>query len=188
MSVVIPLLLAVTLLPPPAEGPGGGGADARASYMSEADEGVAAPAAAKKEDKPKELRIRSRRSDFDRAAGVVMFEEDVFVEYDTDFTLSADRLFAFLVSSNRLERLVALGNVAITNEVRYGGAARATFTKDVNVVNLYGDEKGAAWLRDPGNEMAGRRIRFKIDSEQVEVTDPVFKVENRGGGAEELLK
>jgi len=180
MIAALALVLAVTLLPPADRSSDANAAKARAAFVSEADEGNVAPAAGRKEEKPKELRIRSRRSDFDRLEGVAMFEDHVVVEYDADFTLTSDRLFAFLVSSNRLDRIVATGHVTITNESRVGGAAMATFTKSVNVVNLYGDGKGPAWLRDRPNEVAGSRIRFKLDSEEVEVTRPIFSVENKG--------
>lgn len=180
MIPVLALLLAVTLLPTADRSRDASAAKARAAFAREADEGNVQPAAKKADEKPKELRIRSRRSDFDRLEGVVMFEDHVLVEYDTDFTLTADRIFAFLASSNRLDRIVATGHVTITNEARVGGAQMATFTKAVNVVNLYGDGAHPAWLRDKPNEVAGRRIRFKIDSEQVEVQQPVFSVENKG--------
>lgn len=180
MTLLTSLLLAVTLLPPAdRSAPSPTDAAARAAFAAEADEGVA-KTAPKTEDKPKELRIRSIRSDFDRLEGVALFEGQAIAEYASDFTLTADRIFAFLISSNRLQRIVATGHVTITNETRTGGATMATFTKDVSVVNLYGDQKNPAWLTDKPNSVAGERIRFKIDSEQVEVIRPVFRVENAG--------
>ena len=70
-------------------------------------------------------RIRSASSDFDRKAGVVLYEGNVFVEYGRDYTLNADRVFAFLAASNRLSRIVADGHVVISNGARVGTCALA---------------------------------------------------------------
>lgn len=117
-------------------------------------------------------RIVSDQSDFDRKQGVAMFEGHVLVTYGTDCTMAADQLFVFLNGTNKLSRIVALGNVAITNETRVGTCAMAEFRRRTNEIELFGDGKAvAARLADQtgGSDVCGSRVRFWLDSEQVEV-------------------
>lgn len=133
----------------------------------------------------KGARITSRRSDFDRKEGLVMFEGDVLVRYDRDYTLAANRLFVFLEGSNQLARIVAVGGVSITNEARVGTCALATFRRKSGEIEMFGDDKGVrARFRDGtsgGSELDGTRIKFWLDSEQVEVEDSQISVESGGG-------
>ncbi len=139
------------------------------------------------------VRIRSRSSDFDRKAGVILFEGGVCIEYGNDYTLCADRVFAFLSASNRISRVVATGGVSITNELRVGTCAMATYRRKRGEIDMFGERGGAkARLVENGNrasELQGDRIRFWIDSEQVQVENSAIRAEHGGEGMkkEDLL-
>jgi len=149
---------------------------------------LADPAATVGRRKPGEItsaRITSRTSDFDREEGVALFEGDVYVRYSDDSTMSADRLFMFLANSNELGRVVAIGNVVISNETRVGACAMATYRRKKGEIEMYGDAKEPlVRLVERGgdaSELKGTRIKFWIDSEQVEVDNSQIRIENSEG-------
>lgn len=119
-------------------------------------------------------RITSRAGDFDRAEGVAMFEGDVVVRYGDDYVMHADKIYVFLAGSNELSRIVAAGRVSITNETRVGTCSLATFRRRRSEIEMFWDGADKARLVDRGasaSELEGARIKFWIDSEQVEVDD-----------------
>lgn len=125
-----------------------------------------------------EVRLTSRRSDFDRKTGVIMFEDDAKARSD-DYFIRADRMYAFLTGTNSLERIVAIGAVSITNENRSGACAMATYRRNAGEVEMFGGGKKPAVLsQDSSNSIAGRKIKFWIDEEQVEVDRPELTIEN----------
>ena len=134
--------------------------------------------------------ILARRTDFDRQGGVVLFDGDVRVS-DPEYALGADRLFVFLDGTNSLKRIVADGNVTVTNNMRSGSCAHVTYVKSAGRVVMYGDKSGPAKLVDDSgkrNEVEGRRITFWLDSEQVEVDGSTLKIEGGAlGGQEKAL-
>jgi lipopolysaccharide transport protein LptA len=180
MTALLPsLLMGVMLLLDPNEVID---AEAAAAVSEDADrvELATGPVARRRESR-QSARIRSRSSDFDRKAGVILFEGDVCVEYENDYTLCADRVFAFLSASNRLSRVVAIGNVSITNETRVGTCAMATYRRKKGEVEMFG-EKGGAKARlaeggDQASELQGDCIRFWLDSEQVQVENSAISAE-----------
>ena len=130
-------------------------------------------------------RITSRKSDFDREANVVMFEGDVVARYSSDYTMCADRLYMFLSGTNELSRVVALGNVSITNATRSGDCAMATYRRKKGEIEMFGSGTNIlARLNESGGNAArleGTRIRFWLDTEQVEVDNPRISAESKGG-------
>lgn len=132
----------------------------------------------------KSASIRSRTSDFDRKEGVVMFEGDVVVRYSDNYTMCSDRLYMFLSKSNELSRVVALGNVSITNETRTGTCAMATYRRRKSEIEMFGDgQTHLARLTEHGDdasEIEGERIRFWLDAEQVEVENSSIRMEKKG--------
>lgn len=134
----------------------------------------------------KSARITSRSADLDRKEGVVMFEGDVVVRYSNDCTMCADRLYMFLAGSNELSRVVALGSVSITNDTRTGTCAMATFRRKRSEIEMFGDGTNVvARLTERGEDataLEGTRIRFWLDTEQVEVEDSRISTEQKGGG------
>ena len=135
-------------------------------------------------------RITSRSADLDRREGVVMFEGDVVVRYSNDCMMCADRLYMFLAGTNELSRVVALGNVSITNDTRSGTCAMATFRRKKSEIEMFGDGTNVvARLVERGEDAAaleGTRIRFWLDSEQIEVEDSRISTEQKGGGMDFL--
>ena len=159
-------------------------AEAAAAVSEDADRMALATGAVQRRESRRSARIRSVSSDFDRKAGVILFDGNVVVEYESDYTLCADRVFAFLASSNRLARVVAAGNVVISNETRVGTCALATYRKLKGEIEMFGERGGAkARLVERGanaSEVEGDRIRFWLDSEQVEVSNSALSAEHDG--------
>ena len=115
--------------------------------------------------------ITSERTDYDRKEGVILFDRNVFVD-DELYQMHADRLFVFLDGTNDLKRIVAIGNVSITNEQRTASCSRAVFTEAASKIVMYGDETSNAKLEDPsqrGGVAEGKKITFWLDAEQVSV-------------------
>ena len=161
-----------------------------------AAEKPASGAAEKKADKkakkapPRDAVITADRTDYDRKEGVVLFDRNVYVD-DEQYQMHTDRLFLFLDGTNDLKRLVAIGNVAITNENRRAYCARATFNKKLGRIVMYSSDEITASLREEGkkgSEVKGEKITFWIDSEQVEVENPVITMPGGFGGGKDGLK
>lgn len=134
--------------------------------------------------------ITADRTDYDRKEGVVLFDRNVYVD-DAQYKMHTDRLFLFLDGTNDLKRLVAIGNVAITNENRRAYCARATFNKKLGRIVMYSSDEITAELREEGkkgSEVKGEKITFWIDSEQVEVENPVITMPGGFGGKDSLKK
>ena len=133
----------------------------------------------------KSARITSRSADLDRKEGVVMFEGDVVVKYSNDCTMCSDRLYVFFTGTNQLSRVVALGRVSITNDARVGTCAMATFRRKRGEIEMFGDGKETlAHLAEGGedaNALEGTRIKFWLDSEQIEVEDSRISSGQKGG-------
>lgn len=177
-------LLAVMLLLDPSETID---AEAAAAISEDADR-VALPTA--RQDRGKTAVITSETGDYDRRAGVMMFEGHVSVTYDRDYVMCADRVYAFLSGSNEMNRVVALGNVSITNETRVGTCAMATYRRKKSEIEMFGDGKAVmAKLVDSGenaSSLEGRRIRFWLDTELVEVEESTINTRKEGEGKEKL--
>lgn len=150
---------------------------AQAEFLAEADAGNADA-----KEELKSARIRAKRTDLDREDGVVMFEDDVFVEYSTDYTMNADRLYVIFKGTNALSRIVASGGVTLTNDTRYGSCEMAVFRNLERRIEMYGKDGVPAKLVERGGDrssVAGRKITFWIDTEQVSVDDPEITLEEK---------
>ena len=139
----------------------------------------------------RDAEIVARRTDLDRKAGVILFEGDVRVS-DPEYALGADRLFVFLDGTNSLKRIVADGNVTLTNGTRSASCARAAYVKSAGRVTMYGDGPQRARLVEDSHrrdEVEGRKITFWLDSEQVEVDGATLTVDGGAfGGKDGALK
>lgn len=129
------------------------------------------------------IKVRSRTGDFDRAENVVVFAGDVRVDYLPDYHMTGDNLYVFL-DDGGLDRLVAFGNVAVTNDLRNGSCDRVVFRRKDGEIEMFGAGKdGYAHLQEQdGNALDGRRVKFWLDREQVEVVDSVLTVRTNGKG------
>lgn len=133
--------------------------------------------------------LRSRSADYDRKSGIAMFEGDVSVRHDEKgrtCDLSCDRAFAFIVGTNDVRRIVALGNVRVSSGDKSGECARAVYAKKngASRITMFGGEANEfarlSVAGDRKGSVEGRRIRFWLDSEQVEVLDSRISVDTKG--------
>ena len=139
----------------------------------------------------RDAEVSAERTDYDRKDGVVLFEGAVSVS-DSEYTLGADRLYAFLDGTNSLKRIVADGSVTVTNGTRSGSCPRAAYVKSLGRVTMYGSPDSPAKLVDGGhrrNEIEGRTISFWLDSEQIEVEGSTLTIEGGvSGGIDGFMK
>ena len=132
-------------------------------------------------------KITSANTFYDRKEGVAMFDRTVHVD-DESYQLWADKAYVFLSGTNDVKRIVAIGNVAITNEARRAYGTKASYYKDGGMVVLYGDGEHPAEVRDESKAddqtVKGTKIKFWIDSEQVQVIDADIEAPTQGGGSD----
>lgn len=137
--------------------------------------------------------ITAECTSYDRKEGVIFFDKNVFVD-DEQYKMHADKIFVFLEGTNDLNRLVAIGNVAITNEEKSATCARATYQKKTGKIVMYGNETQKAVLKEDakkGSSVVGERITFWLNSEQVEVEGSTITMPNgglKGTDAKNLLQ
>ena len=125
----------------------------------------------KKELTGRDAKITSETMSYDRKEGILFFDRKVYVD-DEQYQMHADRVYVFLSGTNDVKRLVALGNVALTNEFRSATCDKAVYVKAQSKVVLYAPDGGVATLKDSsekGGTITGSKITFWLDSEQVEV-------------------
>ena len=91
-----------------------------------------------------------------------------------------------------VRRIVAIGHVAMTNDANRAYGAKATYSKKNGLVVLYSGDGITAEVRDESKAqpqiVRGKRIRFWIDSEQVEVDEADLTGAGPSGGASTLKK
>ena len=128
-------------------------------------------------------KVTSASTYYDRKEGIAVFTGKVHVD-DEEYQMHADKAFLFLSGTNDLKRIVAIGNVAITNDTRVGGCAMAKFWKRSSEIEMFGDGRSllARMTDEQGNDLQGSRIRFWLDSEQVDVENPEIQVNRQEGG------
>ena len=116
------------------------------------------------------LEISAVRADFDRENELVLFDGGAKVDYSAGYHLESDRIFVFFAGSNDVDRIVALGNVSVSNANRRGYCDNAVLRRWSREVEMLGGDGKLARLEEAGSsEVVGRRIRFWFDSEQVEI-------------------
>ena len=129
-------------------------------------------------------RITSATTYYDRKEGVIFFDRNVYVD-DEQYQLHADRAYVFTEGTNDLRRIVAMGHVAMTNEARRAYGTKASYYRKEGMVVLYGDAARPAEVRDESKVedqvVKGSKIKFWIDSEQVEVLDADISAPVSGG-------
>ena len=117
-------------------------------------------------------KVTSDSTYFDRKEGVAIFSGNVHVD-DEEYQMHANEAYLFMSSTNDLKRIVARGNVALTNGTKRAYGAKASYHRDTGLIVLYAPEGGVAEVRDELPEGArvvrGRKIRFWVNAEQVEV-------------------
>ncbi len=155
--------------------------------------GNVAAADVKKERKAtsRPARITSATTYYDRKEGIVFFNKNVFVD-DEQYQLHADKAYVFMSGTNDVRRIVAIGNVAMTNDTKRAYGAKVSYYKEGGMVVLYSGNGIAAEVRDESKAedqvVRGRKIKFWIDSEQVEVIDADITAPTSGFGKDGLKK
>ena len=136
----------------------------------------------KKEHRP--AKITAARTLYDRKEGFAYFEGGVCVD-DEEYQMHADKVYVFLEGTNELKRIVALGNVAMTNGMRRAYAAKASYYRRNSRVVLDSAGGAPAEVRDESKGEAqsvrGTKIKFWTDSEQVEVIGADISAPVKGG-------
>ena len=136
-------------------------------------------------------KITSDSTIYNRKEGIASFEGHVYVD-DEQYQMHADRVYLFMEGTNELKRIVAIGNVAMTNEARRAYGAKATYSKKNGLVVLYSGDGIAAEVRDESKVqdqiVRGKRIRFWIGTEQVEVDEADLTGAAPSGGTDSLKK
>ena len=138
----------------------------------------------KREGRP--ARISARKVYYDRGEGYAVFTGNVHVDGE-EYQMHAQKAYVFFEGTNELKRVVATGDVAITNETKRAYGAKASYYRRTGMVVLYGDDRMAAEVRDEGDGggedqvVKGSKIKFWIDSEQVEVIDARISAPVSGG-------
>ena len=129
------------------------------------------------------VRISSDRTYYDRKEGFACFMGKVSVE-DPEYQMHADRAYVYMGATNDLRRIVALGNVAITNGAKRAYGAKATYQRQNGVVVLRAGEGGSAEVRevDSGGDrvVRGKTIKFWTGSQQVEVIEAEISAPSKG--------
>lgn len=162
-------------------------------------------------------RITADSTIYNRKEGIASFEGHVHVD-DEQYQMHADRVFLFMdaakgaaatngaarakaetndtarakIGSSDVRRIVAIGHVAMTNEARRAYGAKATYSKRNGLVVLYSGDGVVAEVRDESKVqdqiVRGRRIRFWLGTEQVEVDDADLTGAAPSGGTDSLKK
>lgn len=142
---------------------------------------VAETNAVKTAERP--ARITAAKTYYDRKEGFALFSGKVHVD-DVRYQLHADKAYVFMDSTNELKRIVALGHVAVTNENKRAYGAKASYYRNHGMVVLYSGDGRVAEVREEaadGNRVVrGSKIKFWIDSEQVEVVDATITAPPQG--------
>lgn len=129
-------------------------------------------------------KITSASTYYDRKEGFAYFSGNVFVD-DGKYQLHADRAYVFMDGTNELNRIVAIGGVAMTNELRRAYGAKASYYRDPGMVVLYAGDGVPAEVReehpDGPRVVRGKKIKFWTGSEQVEVLEAEISSPSRNG-------
>ena len=129
-------------------------------------------------------RITAGSTYYDRKEGFVYFNGNVAV-IDPQYQLHADRAFVYMGGTNDLRRIVALGNVAITNETKRAYGTKASYYRDTGMVVLYSGNGTVAEVRDESPDgdrvVRGKKIKFWTGTRQVEVLEAEITAPSGGG-------
>jgi len=130
-----------------------------------------------------EAKITSKSVYYDRKEGFAYFNGDVFVD-DSNYQLHAARAYVFMSGTNDVRRIVAIGNVAMTNGTKRAYGEKATYYRDPGKVVLSAAPNGVAEVRDEvdgqSRVIRGRKILFWTNSRQVEVLEAEIGVPLKG--------
>ena len=119
-------------------------------------------------------RITADRTFYDHIQNLVVFSGNVKVE-DDETVIHAAKAVLAMNETNSINRVVALGGVALTNGTRRAYGEKLSYRSSSNLAILYAPSNGVAKVIDENPEgedvVQGRKLRFWTDSQQVEVVD-----------------
>ena len=119
----------------------------------------------------RETLISADKIDFDNKEGVILFDSNVLID-DAQFIMRSDRLMVFLEGTNDVSQILAIGNVNITNELRYATCDKAVYTKkDAQIVMTadIGKEVNLVTQGDTAGTVKGASVVIWLDDERVQV-------------------
>lgn len=137
-------------------------------------------------------KISSSSVYYDRNEGFAYFSGGVHVD-DAKYQLHADRAYVFTSGTNELNRIVALGHVAMTNEEKRAYGAKATYYRNPGMVVLSSGDGITAEVRqeDSGGPriVRGKKIKFWTDTKQIEVIEAEIEAPSQGavGGVKKVF-
>lgn len=137
-------------------------------------------------------RITSDTTYYDRKEGIAVFKGHVHVD-DAEYQMHADRAYVYMSGTNNLSRIAAIGSVALTNGTKRAYGDRVTYHREKGLVILAGKEGEPAVVSEELPEgdrtVRGRKIRFWINQEQVEVVEADISAPRAGSakGITEIL-
>ena len=153
-------------------------ADAAPAAEKQADVKVVKEAKADKEKKAEKKKtipaagresvITADKIEFDNKEGVILFDENVLVD-DEQFMLRSERLLVFMVGTNDVKQIMAIGSVVITNENRSASCDKAVYTRANGQIVMTGNAK-LQQAGAKGGAVQGERITFWLDDERMEVS------------------
>ena len=135
------------------------------------------------------VKMSADKAYYDRDGGFACFSGKVFVD-DVDYKLHSNRAYVFTEGTNGLKRVVALGDVALTNGTRRAYGEKATYYRNSGLVVLCAGEDRPAEVMDGAGDAArtlrGKKIRFWTRSHQIEVEEAWLSGTREGAGASDL--
>jgi lipopolysaccharide transport protein LptA len=162
----------------------------RNGVASSAEESSAGQKSVRKRKSVKRpAKITSRSTYYDRKEGIGVFTGNVHVD-DEDYQMHADKVYVFMKGTNELDRIVAVGNVAMTNDAKRAYGSKVSYYRNPGLVVLYSGDGIAAEVRNAakgGDQIVrGKKIRFWTDSEQVEVLEAEITAPTEGSAGSGL--
>lgn len=126
-------------------------------------------------------KITAASTYYDSKDGVAYFAGNVCVD-DEEYQLHADRAYVFMdrTGTNDLKRIVAIGNVALTNDTKRAYGDKVSYHRAEDMVVLYAPTNGCRYCEvrdektDPPQSVKGEKIKFWIGSEQIQVEKAVI--------------
>ena len=110
------------------------------------------------------MTITSERLELDYKEFVVAFDENVHVT-DPQFVMTADRVLVFLENTNQIKRIIALGNVVISQTDRHATCDKAVYEKGTEQVTL----TGSPVLTRGNDRVTGSEIVVYMNDQRVVV-------------------
>ena len=126
-------------------------------------------------------KITAASTYYDSKEGIAYFAGKVSVD-DARYQLHADRAYVFMdkTGTNDLKKIVAVGNVCVTNETKRAYGGKALYNREAGMVVLYAGTNANDYCEvrdektDPPQSVKGSKIKFWIGSEQIQVEKAVI--------------